>query len=69
MTRATLASGLSGGVNVWVVSVGGKGSVTSGSTHRVMLSMTPWLRRNETSDSGEEVDFTDSSEWMRVAPS
>ncbi len=29
------------GVKFWVVSLGGKGSVTSGSTHRVTLSLTP----------------------------
>ena len=29
------------GVNVWVVSIGGKGSATSETTHRVKLSMTP----------------------------
>ncbi len=29
------------GVKFWVVSLGGKGAVTSGSTHRVTLSLTP----------------------------
>ena len=29
------------GVRFWVVSLGGKGSVSSGSTHRVKLSLTP----------------------------
>jgi hypothetical protein len=29
------------GVRFWVVSLGGKGSVTAGSTHRVKLSLTP----------------------------
>src|SRR4051795_6962283 len=29
------------GVRFWVVSLGGKGSVASGSTHRVRLSLTP----------------------------
>ncbi len=32
------------GVNVWVVSVGGKGSMTSASTHNVTLSMAPYLQ-------------------------
>jgi hypothetical protein len=29
------------GVRFWVISLGGKGSVSSGSTHRVNLSLTP----------------------------
>jgi hypothetical protein len=29
------------GVRFWVVSLGGKGAVSSGSTHRVVLSLTP----------------------------
>jgi Trypsin-co-occurring domain 2 len=29
------------GVKFWVISLGGKGSVSSGSTHRVKLSLTP----------------------------
>ncbi len=29
------------GVRFWVISLGGKGSVSSGSTHRVKLSLTP----------------------------
>lgn len=29
------------GVKFWVVNLGGKGSVTRGSTHRVTLSLTP----------------------------
>lgn len=32
------------GVKFWVVNIGGKGGVTSGSTHRVTLSLTPKTR-------------------------
>lgn len=34
-------AGAEAGVKFWVVNFGGKGSVSSGSTHRVALSLTP----------------------------
>ncbi len=40
--------GVEGGVKFWVVSLGGKGSVTSGSTHRVTLALTPRTREGGT---------------------
>src|SRR5512135_1769855 len=33
--------GVDAGVRFWVISLGGEGSVASGSTHRVTLSLTP----------------------------
>lgn len=34
-------AGAEAGVKFWVVNLGGKGSVTRGSTHRVKLTLTP----------------------------
>jgi|1186.fasta_scaffold492652_2 hypothetical protein len=36
------------GVRFWVISLGGKGSVSSGSTHRVTLALTPRTREGGT---------------------
>ncbi|MEW2077814.1 trypco2 family protein [Streptomyces sp. NPDC012403] len=33
--------GADGGVRVWVLSAGGKGTKTSGTTHRMLVSLTP----------------------------
>jgi hypothetical protein len=41
LLEVTREAGAEGGVKFWVVSLGGKGSVTRGSTHRVRLSLTP----------------------------
>ncbi len=38
-------AGAEAGVKFWVVNLGGKGSVSSGSTHRVTLALTPRTSR------------------------
>jgi hypothetical protein len=37
----TASSGAEGGVKVWVVSLGAKGAVSRGATHRLKVTLTP----------------------------
>src|SRR6266849_1570728 len=48
------------GVRFWVVSLGGKGSVSSGSTHRVKLSLSP--RDHSGGSPGEPLEVSDTEE-------
>ena len=54
-------AGVDAGVRFWVVSLGGKGSRTSGVTHTVRLALTPMLA----SEVGKDVPLVVGSEQLR----
>jgi Trypsin-co-occurring domain 2 len=54
-------AGVEAGVKFWVVSLGGKGSRTTGKTHTVRLSLSPVLA----SDVGRDVPLVVGSERVR----
>lgn len=59
LLNASRDTGGEAGVRFWVVSLGGRGSVSSGSTHRVKLSLTP---KDASGMSPEIADTEDAAE-------
>jgi hypothetical protein len=47
LLQVTKDAGASAGVKFWIVSLGGQAGISSGSTHRVKLALTPKNAKNE----------------------